>query len=74
LASPRPHCLEKYIPLKVDLGVSSLYYAPPIDSTHELLETENYRLILEIWQQHRVRLAVGHAVRHTGQGIGHAVR
>jgi len=51
----------------VDLGVPSLYYAPPIDSTHELLETENYRLILEIWQQHRVRHHLQQdAVRHTG--------
>jgi len=52
---------REYLPLQAVLGVPSLYYAAHIDSTHEPLESEDYRLIRETWQQHRER----HAGQHT---------
>jgi hypothetical protein len=41
-----------YTGLQPELGVPSLYYATHVDATGEPLETEDYRLIREVWARY----------------------
>jgi hypothetical protein len=42
-----------YTRLQPELGVASLYYVTHIDSTGEVLDADDYRLIREAWAQYR---------------------
>jgi hypothetical protein len=47
---------RSYLRLQPKLGVPSLYFASHIDSTKEPLQAKDYRLIREVWAEHRARL------------------
>ena len=52
---PNKEAWRAYTGLQPQLGVPSLYYVTHIDSTGEVLDTEDYALIRKAWTQYRDR-------------------
>ena len=50
---PNKAAWRAYMRLQSDLGVPSLYFATHIDATGEALDSEDYRLIREVWARCR---------------------
>ncbi len=50
---PMPHkaAWREYLQIQPELGVPSLYFVSQIDSTGEMFDQEDYRLIREVWER-----------------------